>query len=97
MFLWGFLAEESAMSDPVKYEYEHTRKEPAPGDELGEHHDHGSYTPWKPKARDRLEHLDTDRVRVGDRVELQVGTPRHRTANGTFQCCSLVPNVSRGE
>ena len=78
------------MSDPVKYEYEHTRKEPAPGDELGEHHDHGSYTPWKSKARDRLEHLDTDRVRVGDRVELQV---RHRNANDTFPCRSLVSHV----
>jgi len=68
IFLWGFVGEEMSMSNPVKYEYEHTKKDHT--GEITSESTHGSLMPWKSNARDRHMHLDTDHIHVGERVEL---------------------------
>ena len=81
MMLWGFLSEENSIASPIKYEYEHTRKDVDPNLDKGTGHDHGSFAPWKATEKAREMHLDTDTVRVGDRVEL-LGLSNRQDLNG---------------
>jgi hypothetical protein len=81
MMLWGFVSEENSIASPIKYEYEHTRKDVDPSLDTGTGHDHGSFAPWKATEKAREMHLDTDIVRVGDRVEL-LGLANRQDLNG---------------
>ena len=64
MMLWGFFSEEKSINAPIKYDYEHMRKEHDPTMEAAAaaaaaggtpealvHH--GSTMPWMPKLKDR--------------------------------------------
>jgi hypothetical protein len=85
IFFWGFVGEEMSMSNPVSYEYEHTKKEHNVNNNHSSNdihsESHGSYMPWRHHARDRHIHLDTTHIRVGERVEL-VGLTSRADLNG---------------
>lgn len=74
IFLWGFVGEEMSISNPVSYEYEHTKKEQ--NNEIHSDSSHGSFMPWRQHVRDRHIHLDTSHIRVGEKVQLMNLTSR---------------------
>ena len=63
IFLWGFLSEESSISEPLTTEYEHYKKTvDLNATVLNAGHGgqtHNAYTPWRKHAADRTGHLDT--------------------------------------